>query len=235
MAQPTEVARDIFVGFTAAFAGAFFAYVFTRVAEFFNFVFERQRRHINALARLANQLNDYNNQSISWKRQIRDFAGSVEAGKAPFSLPTAFSFDGTLQLDILDPDTRLRCYEVALHTGRANHDVANLREGYMMYLQSHLSGSVPIENFLQQARMAADRLNEMLPVIEKVDKKALELMARVRLRARVDAPLASRAMWAMTRPRTLRENELARSREAVEKTLRETRGSLKEELVRPEH
>lgn len=60
-----------FIGqFAAAFAGAFFAFLFTRLGSFLTFVFARQRAHVNALVRLEIQFNDFYNNSINWKSLI---------------------------------------------------------------------------------------------------------------------------------------------------------------------
>ena len=192
MTEPTNPIYVLLISGFGALAGAFFAFIFLKLAEFLTRIHQRKMKHYNSLVLLETQLNEltgiiYDNVCI-----IFSFKEIINSGKIYFGklrqVPIDRShydnlYDVTLKNDLFSYNYKLR---------QLNDDIDNITNGYNDIKNALLQKSISYETYLENVKFTVDFLTKLGKYLKNIDEQAIELLVKVRLMCKKDLTLGTK-------------------------------------------
>lgn len=216
----------------SAFTGAFFAFLFLRLAEFFSKIYERQVRHFNSLIILETQLNELMGIISDNIYLIPFFKTSITSGNIYFSklrfMPVDKSHYGNLHdLELIND---LFSYNYQLR--KLNDDLESLTDGYSDIKNAYIQHNIQKQDYLINAQISAEMLITLEIFLKDMEKHTIQLMAKVRLMSKRDAPLGTRIarLFIHTSGSKLKKNEIENEVKILRKEIEEIKRSSKMEI-----
>ena len=175
-----------------AFMGAFFAFLFIRLADFLTRLHKRRLEHYNALVAIERMFLEHLATISDNALLLDDFCKNIREG-----IVSAFSFkplttDRSLysQIHNLEILNKLRYFNDGVR--KLNNDLETLGTMYREISRGRMKGHLKPQEFKQNADGVAAQMETIGRFSERLRKEALELLAMSRLRLTTDMPLSTR-------------------------------------------
>ena len=178
-------------GFTA-FAGAFFAFFFLRLAEFFSRVYSRQVKHYNSLVILETQLNELGGIIHDNIYLIPYFRDAILSGKIYFSKLRQMPIDRSHYENLHDIDLINDLFTFNYQLRKLNDDIDALGDGYSDIKNAFIQHHIDKNDYLINAQISAQHLTTLEMFLSDMEKRTVQLIAKVRLMSKRDVPLGTK-------------------------------------------
>lgn len=176
----------------SAFAGAFFAYLFTRIASFFSKIYDRQVKHFNSLVRLGNQLNEIGGLIDDNLFILPKFRDVLLSGNVYYNNLSNIPVDKTHFDDLHDIDLINLLAEYQYEVRRNNDDMRTFTQGHQMLTQALMSKGITHPEYKENAVLLAEQLKTMEAFHARLLENTFQLLARVRVQLTTDIPLGTK-------------------------------------------
>lgn len=186
---------DIVETLLSAFAGAFFAYLFVRIGEFFSKIYERQKIHYNTLVLLATQLNKNYGILEDNKYLIPNFIQTIQDGKIYQNKIHMLDIDEVFLKDLFSIKLINNLFSLQYDYRKANEDAdtindinQNIRDMFRQRILQE-QDKEGIEEYKQNTNILVNNLRLYEKILVSTQTKTLILHAIVRLKLKKEIPL----------------------------------------------
>lgn len=188
----SNIEYDLLVQGFAAFAGAFFAFLFLRVAEFFTKLYQRQVKHYNSLVNLEVQLNEIGGIISDNIYILPKFREVIASGNIYFNNLHLLPIDKSHYENLYDLDLMNRVYTYNYGLRKINDDMQTATQGYLDIKDALIQQNINKKDYVINASLMADQLFLIEVFLKELQNETVELQARVRVQMRGDKPLGTR-------------------------------------------
>lgn len=207
----------------SAFAGAFFAFLFLRLAEFLSRIHQRKVKHYNSLVLLETQLNELGGIIDDNLYLIPSFRKAITSGLIYFSklrqLPIDKSYyenlyDVSLINDLFTHNYRLR---------KINDDIDSLAGGYADIKNAYIQHHIQLQDYLTNAKFSSELLKSLEAFLKDTGSHTIKLQAKIRLMLKRDMPLGTKILrWCIhTSGSSLKKEDIDEEAEKLTKEIEE--------------
>jgi len=176
----------------SAFAGAFFAFLFLRLAEFFSKIYERQLKHYNALVLLETQLNELGGIIHDNLFLIPFFNNAITSGNIYFSKIRQLPINRSHYVNLHDIDLINDLFSFNNQLRKLNDDIDSLTDGYLDIKNAYIQHHIQKQDYLINAQIYFEQLIAIEAFLTDMQNRTIQLMAKVRLMANKDIPLGTK-------------------------------------------
>jgi uncharacterized protein YjiS (DUF1127 family) len=191
----------------AAFAGAFFAYIFLRFAETMGKLYERRTKHYEAIVRLERMasrlLDDIGTDLYEIDQIVSIHDASTKAGQITVTgnRPKPLEYDNTLLYDLHNLDLINEIFSYYRQIERFNSDIIGLAAIYDFFKDAYVQDQTHRDNYLRNFALYVSRLKEVRPHLQQLLDKTKRLSAISILRGQRDRPGLNRLISIFIRRR----------------------------------
>ena len=185
---------ELFTQSFAAFFGAFFAYLFLRIGDFFSKVYERQVKHFNSLVILETQLNELGGIVHDNLYVIPDFRRVITSGNVYFNNLHSLPYDKSHYEKLYDLDLINELFSYNYQLRKLNDDIETLTNGYGELKNALIQGSLNHESYILNVQNIAHHLITLEVFLKDIEEKNVRLQARITVQMRRDIPLGTRLL-----------------------------------------
>lgn len=161
----------------AAFAGAFFAYLFNRVAEFFGTVYRRKRDNYNELVYLERLLNlhlitTYDNYVLAKK-----LAETLRDGQLEICMLNTYEirFESLMKLIDINYLNKLLGFIISLR--KINHDIELTQEWSSELRTALIQKHIDFSKYKEQANILANNIDMLVKFFEHFEGQIIDLFS----------------------------------------------------------
>lgn len=216
----------------SAFAGAFFAFLFLRLAEFLSKVYQRQVKHYNSLVILETQLNELGGIIHDNIYLIPFFRNAITSGNIYFSKLRQLPIDRSHYENLHDIDLINDLFSFNYQLRKLNDDMDSLADGYADIKSAYIQHHIQKQDYLINAQISAELLTALEAFLGDTESRTVRLMAKVRLMLKKDVPLGTTiARWFIhTSGSSLKKVDIDREAEKLLKEIEETKTQSQKEI-----
>ncbi len=218
---------EMIVQFLGAFAGATFTFLFIRLAEALNKIYEREVKNYNALVKLQLVLNFNLNAIFLNRRNIgrfRDVLNKTKETKIITINPT--KFESLMLLDefiseLYYPDLINELFHFNIGLYKTNQDTSVPNETYLSFADQCCQRN-DFNTYLHNLSLLVDNMSDLESYFKHLDQETIMLVAKLRVLAR-KKPLFIRIMFKVIStklPKNLAK-EVENEKSVVEKEIKE--------------
>ncbi len=181
---------QVFAAAIGALLGAFFAFILVVSRDWLGRVYDRKRKHYNALVRLEAELLEQGGVIHDNIQLLPKFAAALNDGAVYWSKLSEIAYDKKIIFDLhnLELINDLHSYQYDLR--RANDDIRGIQGGYKDMSQAFIAGTVDAKTYASNAKNIATNLDLLKIYLEDdVQKSLIKLLAKVRILIRKDRTL----------------------------------------------
>lgn len=216
----------------SAFAGAFFAFLFLRLAEFLSKVYQRQVKHYNSLVILETQLNELGGIIHDNIYLIPFFRNAITSGNIYFSKLRQLPIDRTHYENLHDIDLINDLFSFNYQLRKLNDDMDSLADGYADIKNAYIQHHIQKQDYLINAQISAELLTALEAFLGDAESRTVQLMAKVRLMLKKDVPLGTTmARWFIhTSGSNLKKTDIDKEAEKLLKEIEDTKTQSQKEI-----
>jgi len=216
----------------SAFAGAFFAFLFLRLAEFLSKVYQRQVKHYNSLVILETQLNELGGIIHDNIHLIPFFRNAITSGNIYFSKLRQLPIDRSHYENLHDIDLINDLFSFNYQLRKLNDDMDSLADGYADIKNAYIQHHIQKQDYLINAQISAELLTALEAFLGDMENRTVQLMAKVRLMLKKDVPLGTTiARWFIhTSGSSLKKVDIDKEAEKLLKEIEETKTQSQKEI-----
>lgn len=216
----------------SAFAGAFFAFLFLRLAEFLLRIHQRKVKHYNSLVLLETQLNELGGIIDDNLYLIPPFKKAITSGLIYFSklrqLPIDRSHyenlhDVSLINDLFTHNYRLR---------KVNDDIDSLTGGYADIKNAYIQQQIQQQDYLVNANFTAELLEQLEAFLMDTKERTIKLQAKIRLMLKRDVTLGTKIQrcFIRTSGASIKQEDIDKEEEKLRKEIEENKLKSQKEI-----
>lgn len=178
----------------AAFAGAFFAFLFLRMGEVLEKYYQRQVKHFNALVSMEIYLDELGSIIHDNIYQLPSFRQTINGGNVYASTirPLPIRRDYYEQLHDIKLINDL--YKLNYDIRRINDDLDSATSWYSHLKQLYTTGQMAPAHYIENAKILSENLKVIQAALTLLIDEAIRLNAITKLRLESDKPLLTRLM-----------------------------------------
>lgn len=230
--MPTEISQELLVQGFSAFAGAFFAFIFLRIADFLSKLYSREVKHYNSLVILETQLNEIGGIIHDNLYVVPNFQRVITSGNVYYNNLHLIPVDKSHYESLYDIDLLNELFTYFYQVRKLNDDLETATSGYNDIKNALIQGHINQEHYKVNAGMLAENLKTMEMFLTDLEERTTRLMARIRVQMRKDKPLGTRIMELLIRPsgKKLKKTEVDKEFEKLNKEIEETKTQSQKEI-----
>lgn len=227
-----NISQNLITQSFSAFAGAFFAYMFLRLAELFNKIYERQIKHFNSLVVLEIQLIEIGGIVHDNINEIDSFSKAINANKICFNNLQKISIDKSHYDNFYDLTIKNILFSHNYDIRKINDDTENMMSGYRDIKNALIQKNFSLEDYKINATMLEENLKILKLFLIDFLEKNTELIARVRIQIRYDRPLGSKiiSMFVRSKGSAIKESDIAKEKNKLNQEVNENMKKSKLEI-----
>lgn len=216
----------------SAFAGAFFAFLFLRLAEFLSKVYQRQVKHYNSLVILETQLNELGGIIHDNIYLIPFFRNAITSGNIYFSKLRQLPIDRSHYENLHDIDLINDLFSFNYQLRKLNDDMDSLADGYADIKNAYIQHHIQKQDYLINAQISAELLTALEAFLGDMESRTVQLMAKVRLMLKKDMPLGTTiARWFIhTSGSSLKKTDIDKEAKKLFKEIEDTKTQSQKEI-----
>ncbi len=228
----TSLSNQIVIQAFSAFAGAFFAYLFTRIADFFSKVYQRQVKHYNSLVNLETQLNEIGGIINDDLYIIPKFIKAIKAGHVYFNKLRSIPIDKSHYENLYDSDLIDILFSFNYLVRKINDDLDTSNRGYEKLESALTQKLITSVDYVLSCNNLAHLLTVTNLSLTKLLEENTNLMARVRLEIKKDMPLGARLQFLFVRSKgaKISKQELEKEKKILELEIEESKHKSRKEI-----
>lgn len=208
-----------------AFAGAGFAFVFLRLAEFLTKLYQREVKHYNSLVLLETQLNEiggiiYDNLYI-----LPNFIKVITSGDIYFNNLHILPIDKSHYENLYDLDLMNALFSYQYQVRKLNDDMTTATLGYTDIKNALIQKNIKKPDYIVNAELMATNLKLIEIFLTELQNETVELLAKVRIQIVYDKPLGTKLQLFFIRPssKKIKKDEIKQEKEKLLKEIEETK------------
>src|SRR3972149_10931324 len=155
----------------SAFAGAFFAFLFLRLAEFLSKVYQRQVKHYNSLVILETQLNELGGIIHDNLYLIPPFKQGITSGNIYFSKLRPLPIDRSHYKNLYDIDLINDLFSFNYQLRKLNDDIDSLTDGYAEIKNAYIQHNIQKPDYLINAQISAQLLTALEVFLKDMEER----------------------------------------------------------------
>lgn len=227
-----DINNQLLIQGFSAFAGAFFAFLFLRLAEFLSKVYQRQVKHYNSLVILETQLNELGGIIHDNIYLIPFFRNAITSGNIYLSKLRQLPIDRSHYKNLHDIDLINDLFSFNYQLRKLNDDMDSLADGYADIKNAYIQHHIQKQDYLINAQISAELLTALEAFLGETESQTVQLMAKVRLMSKKDVPLGTTvARWFIhTSGSSLKKVDIDREAEKLLKEIEETKTQSQKEI-----
>lgn len=216
----------------AAFAGAFFAFLFVRLGEFFTKLYSREVKHYNSLVNLETQLNEIGGIIHDNLYILPFFQNVISSGNVYYNNLHVIPVDKSHYENLYDIELINELFTYFYQVRKINDDMTSATSGYGDIKNALIQGHITQEHYKVNAMMLAENLKMIEVFLSDLEERNMKLMARVRVQSKKDIPLGSRIMGKLikTSGKNLKHSEINKELKKLEKEIEDTKTQSQKEI-----
>jgi hypothetical protein len=206
-----------------AFAGALFAFLFVRLADFLDTIYKRQKLHYNSLVALETQLNEIGTIMHDNLYVMPNFRRVILSGNVYFNNLHTIFIDKSHYEKLYDIDLLNELFSYNYQLRRINDDIETVTNGYDE-LKSVLFQTNNIDHYKENTKLMAEQLQILEAFIRDIQEQTIKLWARIRVQIRNDIPLGTRiSRWIYKSPSTPNKQAIEKEEAAIKTEIEESK------------
>jgi len=176
-----------------AFMGAFFAFLFIRLADFLTRLSKRRLAHFNALVAIERMFNEHLATISSNTFVLDTFCSTIRQGMAsPFNF-SPLNKDKSLYEHIHNIEILTKLFSFNDGIRKFNNDLAAIGTVHQHISNGFMQGHLNKAAYKENAQYVATQMEIIIGKYgDQLKEEALELLAMSRLRTKADIPLSTR-------------------------------------------
>jgi hypothetical protein len=175
--------------FISAFAGAFFAFVFVKLAELGTRLYKRQRINQEALVTLEQEMQDYINRlygnDFVADDIIKTIAATVakpaETPKVNFNFLKPLPIDRTTLLSLRNIDYKNDVFNFYADLDKLNGSLSSIQRYYDLLTTSLMSGQLNKTDYIENLKIISEKMTEIKKFIAASIDDCLDVATKTRL------------------------------------------------------
>jgi len=204
----SEWQQNLIVQGFGAFAGAFFAFLFLRLSEFLTKIYQRELKHYNLLVNLETQLNEIGDVIHDNIYVLPNFRRVILSGNIYFNnlhqIPMDKGhYENLYDIDLIN-DLFIYYYEVR----KLNDDIQTATCRYQEIKNAFIQKNINKSGYVINAQLLADNLKFIEAFLVKLQKDTVLLIAKVRIRIKMDKPLGTKLQFFFVRSSKINDVQL---------------------------
>lgn len=224
--------QELLVQGVSAFAGAFFAFLFLRIADFLSKLYAREVKHYNSLVILETQLNEIGGIIHDNLYVLPNFQRVITSGNVYYNNLHQIPVDKSHYESLYDIDLLNELFTYFYQVRKLNDDLETATNGYNDIKNALIQKHINPADYKVNAEMLAENLKTMEMFLTDLEERTTRLMARIRVQMRKDKPLGTRIMELLIRPsgKKLKKTEVDKEFEKLNKEIEETKTQSQKEI-----
>ncbi|MBU4397066.1 hypothetical protein KKC08_02795 [Patescibacteria group bacterium] len=175
-----------------AFAGAFFAFLFLRLAEFLTKLYQREVKHYNSLVHLETQLNEiigiiHDNLYI-----LPNFIRVIKSGNIYFNNLQTIPIDKSHYDNLYNLELMNTLFSYQYQTRKLNDDIATATLGYTDIKNALIQKNLEKPDYIINAELMAKNLKHIEVFLAELQNETIDLLAKIRIQIAYDKPLGTK-------------------------------------------
>lgn len=215
-----------------AFAGAFFAFLFLRLSEFLTKIYQRELKHYNSLVNLETQLNEIGGVIHDNIYVLPDFRRVIRSGNIYFNNLHQIPMDKGHYENLYDIGLINDLFTYYYEVRKLNDDIQTATYGYQEIKNAFIQKNINKNDYMINAQLLADNLKFIEAFLVKLQKDTVLLMAKVRIRIKMDKPLGTELQFFFVRSSKINDVQLRKEITNLNKEIESTKTASQEEIER---
>ena len=178
----------------AAFAGAFFAFLFLRMGEILGKYYQRQVKHFNALVSMEVFLNELGTIIHDNIYLLPTFRATINSGNVYASTLRPLPIRRDYYEQLHDIKLINEVYKLNYDIRRINDDQESANNWYLHLREIYTTGKMAPDHYIENAKILSENLKVIQAGLILLLDDVVRLNAMSKIRATLDKPLLTRAM-----------------------------------------
>jgi len=228
----SEWQQNLIVQGFGAFAGAFFAFLFLRLSEFLTKIYQRELKHYNLLVNLETQLNEIGDVIHDNIYVLPNFRRVILSGNIYFNNLHQIPMDKGHYENLYDIDLINDLFTYYYEVRKLNDDIQTATCGYQEIKNAFIQKNINKSGYVINAQLLADNLKFIEAFLVKLQKDTVLLIAKVRIRIKMDKPLGTKLQFFFVRSSKINDVQLQKEITNLNKEIESTKTASQEEIER---
>lgn len=221
-----EMERDYISSGVGAFMGAFFAFLFLRIAQWFDALYQGKQAHYEILIKLEQICNEYLGIIDENKAQIGDWLRTLKSNNRWGNQLEVFPRDKDITLKLKDFDLLNNAFRLDIEARRLNASIDMIFKRYRDLHNDYGKKLISDTVFSKNISVLLPRIEELLKFHDIIDGQTKNVLIKTRILQYLDKPLIQ-----FFKRRKLSELILKKEMEKLEKELKASRAKSAIEIM----
>lgn len=213
-----------------AFLGAYFAFVFLRIADHLRRVYDRQKKHHEALVRFEHELNNYLTVIADNIYLIERFRKTVNDKKIYWSLPRTLPIYRELVIDLANLRIVNELSTLNTTLRKINDDIESVTGAYGEIKNAYIAGRLNQDGFKDYASPIADGLETLKKAFQALQNRIVNILALIRAQAPKDNPSGRILLYWSVKSSDVSEDKIEGQRKVLLAEMEISRKKSREEI-----
>lgn len=216
----------------SAFAGAFFAFLFLRLAEFLLRVHQRKVKNYNSLVLLETQLNELGGIIDDNLYLIPSFRKAITSGHIYFSKLRQLPIDRSHYENLHDVSLINDLFTYNYRLRKINDDIDSLAGGYADIKNAYIQHHIQLQDYLANAEFSSELLKSLEAFLKDTEARTTKLQAKIRLMLKRDMLLGTKILrlFIHTSGASLKKADIDKEEEKLLDEIEDTKSRSHEEI-----
>ncbi len=228
----TSPTQELVIQGFSAFAGAFFAFLFLRIAEFLSKLYQRQVKHYNSLVILETQLNEIGGIIHDDLYILPNFIRVIRSGNVYYNNLRPIPIDKSHYENLYDLTILNELFTYNYQVRKLNDDMETASSGYQDIKNALIQKNITHQDYIVNTNILAENLKQIEIFLADLEERTVKLLARIRVQMKYDIPLGTRLMGWFIRSHgaNLSEKEIKKEEDKLNKEIEETKTKSQKEI-----
>lgn len=230
MSDPTTTIYDFIAPGVGALAGAFFAFIFLKFAEFLSRIHQRKVKHYNSIVLLEIQLNEIIGRLSDNISAASDFIKIITSGKIYFGKLMLIPIDKSHYDNLYDVNLKNDLFSFYYKLRQLNIDIENINVGYTDIKNALIQQNIDDATYLENSKMFSTFLTKLKGHLNEISDSNKYLYSKVRILSKKDLPLSTKiSRWFIrsSSPK-IKKSEIDEEQKKLEDEINNTEKRIKE-------
>jgi len=224
--------NQILVQGFSAFSGAFFAFLFLRLSEFFSKLYQRQVQHYNSLVILETQLNEIGGIIHDNLYILPNFIKVITSGNVYFNNLRPIPIDKNHYTNLYDLIILNELFSYNYQVRKINDDMETACLGYQDIKNALIEKNITSADYLINSTSISTNLKQIEIFLTELEIATVKLLARIRVQMRYDKPLGTKlqSLFIYSYGAKIRKEEIEKETKKLNKEIEETKTESQKEI-----
>jgi len=219
----------------SAFMGAFFAFLFIKLAELLTKISERTNKHYNAMVKIEHRFNDYLNYISDNCFLIKNFIKALKKGGIYINRFALLPIEKDITLELLDLPLINKIFSFNTSVRKMNNSMETINSWYDEIKKAYLEGKMNRDIYKKNSENVIKNLQDLDSFLISLEEKTKNISALVRILLKYK-PFTVRIVQFFSRDRSLEISEERIGSEKnklnleIEKIVKESRKEIEEAI-----